>query len=238
MPTHDEVPNFHQAPTELAPSADATETNLAWSLADEEPEPKWTPHRITAGALAASLTAIGAAGVVAAIQLHTPSAPKPESRSSETTTVTTLATPPPPIAPPPPAAEPEVTKPAESPPSTVTTVIVQTPAPPSAVVVPPQPAPTVGNWGAIAFSRYTGNVGYTQYFPTRFAAETAAVSQCAAFDCVAVVHFSNACGAIAQGIDLTWGWGWDATPFGAQSAAIASCSTAGIGCRPLGWICS
>ncbi|MGV9818138.1 DUF4189 domain-containing protein [Nocardia xishanensis] len=39
-------------------------------------------------------------------------------------------------------------------------------------------------------------------------------------DCQVVVHFRNACGAVAQGADGRFGWAWDTTKGGAERAAI------------------
>jgi len=94
-------------------------------------------------------------------------------------------------------------------------------------------------WGAIAISPATGNVGYSQNLYSALVAEQAAIAVCNAFDCQAVVHFSSACGAVAQeAVNLSWGWGWDYSIIGAQNQALAGCSQFGAGCRVIGWTCS
>ena len=94
------------APTELAGVAELqTESVEAWSLDDGEddfPTQRFTPRRITAAALAASLVLIAAAGAVALLVirgvLHLPSAPDPvvaaEPAPSATPTTTAFARPP------------------------------------------------------------------------------------------------------------------------------------------------
>jgi Domain of unknown function (DUF4189) len=101
-------------------------------------------------------------------------------------------------------------------------------------------APTAGalGWGAIAISRDTGRVGYSQGFNSAIEAEQAAVGLCKARDCRPVVNFTKACGAVAQAPDASWAWGWDHDSAGAQKRALISCSQYGAGCRVVGWICS
>ena len=101
-------------------------------------------------------------------------------------------------------------------------------------------APTAGalGWGAIAISPTTGRVGYSQGLNSAIEAEQAAVGLCKARDCRAVVNFTNACGAVAQAFNTSWGWGWDHSSIGAQNKALISCSQYGAGCRVAGWICS
>jgi Domain of unknown function (DUF4189) len=88
-------------------------------------------------------------------------------------------------------------------------------------------APTAGAfqwWGAIAISPTTGKVG--------------SIGLCNARDCQAVVNFTNACGAVAQAFNTSWGAGWDHNSTGAQNRALISCSQYGPGCRVIGWICT
>ena len=101
-------------------------------------------------------------------------------------------------------------------------------------------APTAGalGWGAIAISPDTGRVGYSKGLNTAIQAEQAAVGLCKARDCRAVVNFTNACGAVAQAFNTSWGWGRDHSSTGAQNQALVSCSQYGAGCRIAGWICS
>jgi hypothetical protein len=102
-------------------------------------------------------------------------------------------------------------------------------------------APTAGAfawWGAIAISPTTGKVGYSHYLNSAIEAEQAAVGLCKAQDCRAVVNFTNACGAVAQALNTSWGWGWDRNSTGAQNRALISCSQNGTGCRVIGWVCT
>ena len=93
-------------------------------------------------------------------------------------------------------------------------------------------------WGAIAISPTTGKVGYSQHLNSAIEAEQAAVGLCKARDCRAVMNFTNACGAVAQAFNTSWGLGWDQNSTGAQNKALISCSQHGTGCRVIGWICS
>ena len=101
-------------------------------------------------------------------------------------------------------------------------------------------APTAGalGWGAIAISPGTGRVGYSKGLNSAIEAEQAAVGLCKAQDCRAVVNFTNACGAVAQASNSSWGRGLDRSSTGAQNRALTSCSQYGAGCRVVGWICS
>lgn len=101
-------------------------------------------------------------------------------------------------------------------------------------------APTAGalGWGAIAVSAETGRVGYSKGLNSAIEAERAAVGLCRARDCQAVMNFTNACGAVAQAADTSWGMGRDRSSAGAQNRALISCSQYGTRCRVVGWVCS
>ncbi|MGV9614012.1 DUF4189 domain-containing protein [Nocardia xishanensis] len=75
-------------------------------------------------------------------------------------------------------------------------------------------------YGAMAISRSTGAVSYAVNYESLVAADAGAIDECGARDCQVVVHFRNACGAVAQGADGRYGWAWDATKGGAERAAI------------------
>lgn len=101
-------------------------------------------------------------------------------------------------------------------------------------------APTAGalGWGAIAVSAETGRVGYSKGLNSAVEAERAAVGLCKARDCQAVMNFTNACGAVAQASNTSWGMGRDRSSAGALNRALISCSQYGTGCRVVGWVCS
>lgn len=101
-------------------------------------------------------------------------------------------------------------------------------------------APIAGalGWGAIAVSAETGRVGYSKGLNSAIEAERAAVGLCRASDCRPVMNFTNACGAVAQASNTSWGGGRDRTSTGAQNSALLSCSQYGTGCRVVGWVCS
>lgn len=113
-------------PTELAGVADLdTTASEAWSLCNEEPEPRrLRPWFITGAALAVSLAVVGVAVWVAVPHLRGAEPPPvaAPTTTTQTTTQTTVAAPPLPPPPPP----------------TVTTVIVQAPPPVTQTPAAPQ----------------------------------------------------------------------------------------------------
>ncbi len=90
-------------------------------------------------------------------------------------------------------------------------------------------------WGAMAISQRTGNTSYAIDYGSANAAGAAAVNACRAADCQAVVYFANACGAVAQARDLSWGSGWGSSLSIAKSWAIAG---AGYGAHIVNWACT
>ncbi|MFI6866195.1 DUF4189 domain-containing protein [Nocardia sp. NPDC050406] len=74
-------------------------------------------------------------------------------------------------------------------------------------------------YGALALSKSTGNVAYAVNYGSYGAADNAAIAECGGGDCAVVVHFANACGAVAQGADTRFGWAWAATKVEAEKAA-------------------
>jgi hypothetical protein len=90
-------------------------------------------------------------------------------------------------------------------------------------------------WGALAVSVRTGNTSSAIDYGSAVAAENAAVNACGANDCQAVVVFANACGAVAQAGNLSWGSGWGASLSVAESWAI---SQAGYGAGIVNWACT
>jgi hypothetical protein len=98
-------------------------------------------------------------------------------------------------------------------------------------------------YGAIARSRYTGDKGYAWNYPTRIAAENAALYQCervsGARDCAVMLWFRNACGSIAESRDgSAAGTGWGTSRSLAERYALQSCGTVGWGCRVVRTFCT
>lgn len=91
-------------------------------------------------------------------------------------------------------------------------------------------------WGAIAISQQTGNTGASWDYSSAAAAEARAVSECGVADCQVVVRFANACGAVAQATNRSWGWGWGSSLSIAESYAFAN--TSGSGARIIRWACT
>ncbi|WP_405493882.1 DUF4189 domain-containing protein [Nocardia sp. NBC_00511] len=76
-------------------------------------------------------------------------------------------------------------------------------------------------FGALALSQSTRNVVYAVNYTSWDSADAAAVSQCGGGDCQVVVHFANACGAVAVGgPDSRFGWAWAKSKVEAESAAM------------------
>lgn len=123
------------AQTELAPSSSETEAVTAWALDDAEewaPPRRLTPALVTAGAVAASLTLVAVAGVIAWQHLRVEETAVVAAESTMVpATMTSEAPPSRPPAPPP-----------SPPPVTVTTVVVQAP--------PTQTQAPAANPGAIS----------------------------------------------------------------------------------------
>jgi hypothetical protein len=82
----------------------------------------------------------------------------------------------------------------------------------------------------------TGNIGYSYEQPSASAASGAAVDECGASDCTAVVRVTNGCAAVAQAPNLAWGWAYAASRGEAERAAVRA--TPGRGARVLTWTCT
>ena len=94
--------------------------------------------------------------------------------------------------------------------------------------------------GAIAFSQSTGLDGYSYNYPSRGGAEQRALKYCLprAADCRIVIHFYNACAALAVGDGRGWGVAWAAKRDGAEGQALYNCSTHTTNCYVQRWVCS
>jgi serine/threonine-protein kinase len=103
--------------------------------------------------------------------------------------------------------------------------------------------PTVASaaqFGAIAYSTATGSHGFSYGYATRGQAERAALGNCAAYagDCQVLVYFYNACGALAVGRHLGYGYAWNVRRSAARAAALANCRVNDSGCQVVRWVCS
>ena len=91
-------------------------------------------------------------------------------------------------------------------------------------------------YGAIAFSKSTGQTGYSYDYSSRGGAEQAALNKCGENDCEIQVWFQNSCGALAQGGDGALGYSWAANNRSqAESRALSEC---GSNCEVLAWACT
>ncbi|BBK37036.1 hypothetical protein STAQ_21140 [Allostella sp. ATCC 35155] len=99
-------------------------------------------------------------------------------------------------------------------------------------------------FGAIAYSRATGNYGYSYGKASRPEAERVAVGFCAAQrdraeDCNVLVWFWNSCAALAKASNGAYGGDHAADRQAAQQAALRICSNYGGGdCRVIQTVCS
>lgn len=95
-------------------------------------------------------------------------------------------------------------------------------------------------FGAIAYSTSSGSHGFSYGFGSRGQAERAALRNCAAFagDCQVLVYFYNACGALAIGRHLGYGYAWNVRRAAARRGALANCRVNDTGCRVVRWVCS
>ncbi|CAN7486447.1 DUF4189 domain-containing protein [Rhizobium sp. LjRoot30] len=92
------------------------------------------------------------------------------------------------------------------------------------------------SYGAIAYSRRTGALGWSYDHPSRRSAERAAMGNCGRGDCK-VLWFRDACGAVAAGPD-GWGSGWGTNRRRAEREAVNSCSQYSYDCEVIRWQCS
>jgi hypothetical protein len=99
-------------------------------------------------------------------------------------------------------------------------------------------------WGAIARSVSSGTLGGAYGYRDQRSAEQAAVQSCinnenAMTNCQVIVHFHNACGAVAQALDGSWGSGWGSTVKTAGQEAIRICAGhGGVQCMVIASLCS
>ncbi len=94
-------------------------------------------------------------------------------------------------------------------------------------------------YGAIAYSKATGNYGYSHGYRSREEAIWEAERRCGTEDCRWVVWFKDSCGALA--VADNGGTGYSHGYRSAEQArqrALAECSRRGPNCRILCWSCS
>ena len=86
-------------------------------------------------------------------------------------------------------------------------------------------------FGSIAYSEKDRQYGWANNYPTRAAAEKAAVDSCrrSGKDCRSVLWFRNGCGALVTGPD-GHGAGWAATEPGAVNNALKACAAKSGAC--------
>ena len=97
------------------------------------------------------------------------------------------------------------------------------------------------NWGAIAIGP-NGAYGWAYDFPSRQAAENAALSECGG-RCQRKLSFADTCGAYATATDASgniraYGWATRQSKEEAQMVAMQECSKYGQGCRVHVWACT
>jgi len=95
------------------------------------------------------------------------------------------------------------------------------------------------NYGAIAYSPSTRAHGWAYDYPSRAAAERAALANCRrqASDCTVPIWFRNACGALAIGPN-GYGTGWGTSRGLAERYALSSCRRHSSGCAVTRWVCT
>ena len=108
-----------------------------------------------------------------------------------------------------------------------------------ALVVGAVQAQAYDRYGAIAYSKSTGQYGYSYDYSTETMAKAQALSNCGDVSCHVYVWFRNACGALAKADNGDLGWGWSGSRGGAEARAIAKCqSVSGRSCNIVCWTCT
>lgn len=96
------------------------------------------------------------------------------------------------------------------------------------------------SYGAIAYGPTSGRWGTAYQWGSRSAAERAAIKNCAAKDCKALVWFESQCGAVAAD-QVTGDYGYDhgGSRNTAEAGALRYCTRqGGKNCKPVAWACS
>jgi serine/threonine-protein kinase len=93
------------------------------------------------------------------------------------------------------------------------------------------------NFGAIAFAKGNGAVGYSFDYRSRGEAEEQALQECGR-GCAVVLWFKDACGALAVGEGRGYGTGWSARRGEAEAIAMRNCRSNTDGCTVVRWTCT
>lgn len=94
-------------------------------------------------------------------------------------------------------------------------------------------------FGAIAYSKATGNYGYSHNYRSREEATWEAERRCGASDCRWMVWFRNSCGALAVSSSGATGYSFDCSSQDqARRIAMQECQRRGPDCRVLCSVCS
>lgn len=96
------------------------------------------------------------------------------------------------------------------------------------------------NYGAIAYSKASRTWGWSYDYSNRQGAEREALSECKAqgTDCIVVLWFANACGALAVAPDGNYQTAWAADRHAAEGAAMRKCATVSERCVVETWVCT
>ena len=89
-------------------------------------------------------------------------------------------------------------------------------------------------YGAIAWHRASGGLGYSYDFGTARQAAVEALRQCGNDRCEVVIAIHNECGAVADG-PKSFAAKKGATQNEAQTKALNAC---GAACKPVAWACT
>lgn len=101
------------------------------------------------------------------------------------------------------------------------------------------PAARYDRFGAIAYSKSTGALGYSYGHYSQNDAEQDALSRCDASDREVIGWVRNAYGALAVGDDsAACGWAWGTTRDDAERAALAECKKQTTNCYIKRWVFS
>ncbi len=97
------------------------------------------------------------------------------------------------------------------------------------------PASAQSLWGAVAYGP-NGAWAYAYDFPSRGAAQRAAMSKCGG-RCTNTLTFADSCGAYAVGHNA-YGWGNSANREEAMTIAMRECRVRTTGCSVRVWSCT